>query len=289
VKVQEDTIFNGSPLLPVLCADWGIPGPPHGFIGRRGGTSKGPFASLNLSHWVGDDDRAVDENWVRLRCATGIPKLVARLNQVHGIDVHAVTRETAKLRPPGDGMVTAQPGVALGIFTADCVPILMVDPNRKVAGALHAGWRGVIGDIAKMGVHAMVQLGAEPADIRAALGPSIGPCCFEVDEALADRFVNEIAGAGRHRRAGRPGKAYLDLRGVAGDQLERAGVAPANILSVGPCTRCAADEFFSRRAAGGATTGLQMSFIGFLDPTELRRWYWAELRRRYLTRILPWR
>jgi YfiH family protein len=235
----------------------------HGFIGRAGGVSKGAFASMNLSYWVGDDERAVDTNWERLRCEVPELEIVARLNQVHGNVVHAATRDTAGLRPPGDGIVTAEPGVMLGIFTADCVPILMVDSKRKVACALHAGWRGVIADIADAGIRAMVTLGARASDICAAMGPSIGQCCFEVDAELADRFGREIVGASNHTRAGRPGKAFIDLRAVVRDQLERAGLAASNIISVGPCTRCASDHFFSRRASGGTITGLQMSFVGF--------------------------
>src|SRR3984957_1473683 len=199
----------------------------HGFIGRSGGVSTGAFASMNLSYWVGDDERAVDTNWERLRHEVQDLKLVARLNQVHGNVIHAATRDTAALRPPGDGLVTAEPGVMLGIFSADCVPILMVDTKRKIAGALHAGWRGVIADIADAGVRAMVQLGARASDIRAAMGPSIGSCCFEVDSELGERFCREIEGAQNHTRAGRPGKAVIDLRAVVRDQLERAGLAPA--------------------------------------------------------------
>ena len=235
----------------------------HGFIGRTGGVSSGAFASMNLSYWVGDDYHAVDANWERLRREVPEMKLVARLNQVHGNVVHAATRDTAMLRPAGDGIVTAEPGVILGIYTADCVPILMVDSKRKIAGAFHAGWRGIIADIAAAGVRAMVKLGARAPAIRAAMGPSIGQCCYEVDAELGDRFGVEIAGAHNHTRAGRPGKAFIDLRAVVRDQLERAGLAAANIASVGPCTRCASDRFFSRRAAGGITTGLQMSFVGF--------------------------
>ena len=218
---------------------------------------------MNLSYWVGDEEPAVDSNWERLRGA--VPQLgaVARLNQVHGNVVHAATRETAELRPAGDGLVTAEPGVTLGIFTADCVPILMVDAKRRVAGAMHAGWRGVLADIAGVGVRAMVQLGARVSDIRAAMGPSIGQCCFEVDAELGERFGRGIVGAASHTKAGRPGKAFIDLRAVVRDQLERAGLDATNIASVGPCTRCASDRFFSRRAAGGRTTGLQMSFVGF--------------------------
>jgi polyphenol oxidase len=237
----------------------------HGFIGRTGGVSTGAFASMNLSYWVGDNDAAVDSNWARIRREVPELKIVARLNQVHGNVVHAATRDTATLRPPGDGLVTAEAGVMLGIFSADCVPILMVDPKKKVAGAFHAGWRGVLADIASVGVRAMEKLGARAADIRVATGPSIGQCCFEVDGQLADSFGREIAGASNHVRAGRPGKAFIDLRAVVRDQLERVGLDASNILSVGPCTRCASDKFFSRRAAAGSITGLQMSFVGFVD------------------------
>ena len=236
----------------------------HGFIGRTGGVSTGAFASMNLSYWVGDNDVAVDSNWERIRRKVPELKVVARLNQVHGNVVHAATRDTATLRPPGDGLVTAEVGVMLGIFSADCVPILMVDPKKKVAGAFHAGWRGVLADIASVGVRAMEKLGARTADIRAATGPSIGQCCFEVDAELGDRFAREIPGARSHVRAGRPGKAFIDLRAVVRDQLDRAGLAAQDIASVGPCTRCSSDKFFSRRAASGAITGLQMSFVGFV-------------------------
>ncbi|MGH7812986.1 MAG: peptidoglycan editing factor PgeF [Candidatus Binataceae bacterium] len=261
---SESELARSVEAIPILRA-WDIPGLRHGFIGRLGGVSQGPFATMNLSYWVGDDDGAVDANWERLRRSAPIPPAVARLNQVHGSEVHAVTQAGIGIRPPGDGMVTAERGIALGIFTADCVPILLVDAKNRIAGALHAGWRGVLADIAAAGVRAMVTLGADPSEIRAALGPSIGPCCFEVDEALADRFVKEIPGAERHRRAGRPGKAYLNLRGIVRDRFEQAGIAPENIAEVGPCTRCASDRFFSRRAAEGASTGLQMSYIGFDD------------------------
>ncbi len=250
----------------------------HGFLGRTGGVSRGPFASLNLSYWVGDDSACVDSNWERLRRKVPALKLgaVGRMNQVHGNEIHVVTHETVADRPRGDGMVTAEPGVILGIFSADCVPILMIDPKRKIAGAFHAGWRGIVADIATAGVAAMTKLGAHASDLHVALGPSIGPCCFEVDTALADRFAAEVVGARNHTRAGKPGKAYLDLRGIVSDQLVRAGLVAtigkaenveisATIGKVGPCTRCASDRFFSRRAARGQTTGLQMSFVGFTD------------------------
>ena len=267
----------------------------NGFVGRTGGTSREQFSSLNLSYFVGDDRAAVDSNWERLRREVPSLKTVARINQVHGNEVHVVTRKTVANRPRGDGIVTAEPGVILGIFSADCVPILMIDPKQKIAGAFHAGWRGILADIATVGVKAMTELGAHVSDLQAALGPSIGQCCFEVDKELADRFEAELpinAFAAKHQnnvrlspfphgkglgvrfpsaakqnyiRAGRPGKAYLDLRAIAQDQLIRAGLAPTNIANIGPCTKCANAQFFSRRAANGQTTGLNLSFVGFAE------------------------
>jgi YfiH family protein len=136
-----------------------------------------------------------------------------------------------------------------GIFTADCVPVLMVDAEARVVGALHAGWRGTITGIAGEGVRAMAAIGARPHALRAALGPSIGPCCFEVDAELAERFMRTIPHARDHARAGRQGKAFLDLRGIIRGQLECGGLVPDAITSVGPCTRCADDTYFSRRGA----------------------------------------
>ena len=148
----------------------------------------------------------------------------------------------------------------LAVASADCVPILMTDAHERVGGAIHAGWRGVIAGIACEGVVAMETLGANPHELRAALGPSIGMCCFEVDAELADRFAREIPGADRHSRPGRSGKACLDLRAIITDQLTTAGLPRESIANIGPCTRCANDQFFSRRAS--SISGLQLSFIG---------------------------
>jgi polyphenol oxidase len=274
IATRPDTLS-----IPTALTDWEIPGLVHGFGGRDSGVSVGPFASFNLARWVGDDPLSVAENWRRWNAC--YPNFnVALLSQVHGKLVHKIDRSgigSATVvsnhsdvsrdgnRPEGDGMVTATAGIALGIFTADCVPTLMVDADRRIVGALHAGWRGTIAGIAAEGVSAMVALGARAASIRAALGPSIGLCCFEVDTALAEDFARRIPGAAAHSRNGRPGKSYLDLRAILRDQLQRAGLEAASITNVGPCTRCANDLFFSRRAVGGRTTGLQMSFIGFTE------------------------
>jgi YfiH family protein len=235
----------------------------HGFLGREGGVSRGPYASLNFSYLVGDDRAAVDINWNRLCQSLAGDVLFAGLHQVHGADVRVVTRGDAIECPRADGHATAERGVVLGVLSADCVPLLMVDRAAAVCGAFHAGWRGTIAGIAGGGVDAMVRLGAKRERIEAALGPSIGVCCFEVDSELADRFAAEIPASALSARAARPGKSHLDLRAIIRLQLERSGLDTARIGDHGPCTRCASDRYFSRRAAGGQTTGLQLSFIGF--------------------------
>jgi len=226
--------------------------------------SRGPYTSLNLSYWVGDNSRAVDVNWQRARRLMPRGARFALLQQVHGKAINTISaRADGVPRPEGDGLVTATTGVVLCIFTADCVPILLADTQRGVIGALHAGWRGTLAGIAGAGVRAMVRQGAHTNDIRALLGPSIGPCCYEVDEELARRFERRFERGHVHvHPSDRASKAYLDLRGFVGDQLALAGLSRERIKSVGPCTKCESERYFSRRAAAGSVTGLQLSFIG---------------------------
>lgn len=248
--------------MPVLRA-WQDRSISHGFLSRVGGISRGRYATLNLSDRIRDDAAAVRENWRRVVSLFPAGSSVARLNQVHGTKVHSVTRGESAIRSTADAMVTREAGVVLGVMTADCVPVLLLDSRSHVVGAVHAGWRGVIAGLSAATVEGMVKLGTDPKNIRAALGPSIGPCCFEIDLDLAERFAREIPGSDRHASPGPSGKAYLDLRAVVGEELARAGVTRSEIQSVGPCTKCASDRYFSRRAAGGSITGLQMSFVGF--------------------------
>jgi purine-nucleoside/S-methyl-5'-thioadenosine phosphorylase / adenosine deaminase len=213
---------------------------------------------------VDDNSRSVDVNWQRARRLMPLGVRFAQVKQVHGKAIDTIgPRAAVDPRPEGDGLVTAMPGVVLCIFTADCVPVLLADKERGVIGALHAGWRGTLAGIAGAGVRAMVRQGAEASAISALLGPSIGPCCFEVDDELARRFERRFERAHAHvHPSDHAGKAYLDLRGVIADQLALAGLRPAEIRKVGPCTKCESDRYFSRRAAGGSVTGLQLSFVG---------------------------
>jgi hypothetical protein len=253
---------SGSPAAFSVLGAWNLPQFVHGFMTREGGASQGLYSSFNLAEGVGDDPSAVGANLARWRAAYPRVRL-ARLQQVHSNRIHQIGLTYDVRRRIGDGMVTEVPGIVLAIFTADCVPVLMVDAETEIVGALHAGWRGSLAGIAGEGVRVMAARGALPERIRAALGPSIGSCCFEVDAELAERFVSHIPAAADYCRSGRPGKRYLDLRGILRSQLQEAGIAATSIVDIGPCTKCNSDRFFSRRAAGGAATGLQMSFIGF--------------------------
>ncbi|MGO9057750.1 MAG: peptidoglycan editing factor PgeF [Candidatus Binataceae bacterium] len=237
----------------------------HGLLGREGGVSRGPFASLNFSYLAGDDPAAVQTNWRRLHACFPPGVEFVQVHQVHRNQVHVVDRHSRGITAVADGMVTAAPNMILAILTADCVPILLFDADAGVAGALHAGWRGVIADIVSAGISAMASIGARPERIRAALGPAIGACCFEVDIELARRFEAEIADAQRHVRQASDEKAFIDLKGLVRDQLVREGLAAGAITDVAVCTRCSSDRYFSRRSAKGGATGLQLSFIGMQE------------------------
>ncbi len=264
------SIGGGSKTPPVTAqalTAWDDPRLSHGFLGRAGGVSEGPFAGLNFSYLTGDDRAAVDTNWRLFRESLEEGSTFVRLHQVHGNAVHMVRAGEQGMVAAADGLVTAVAGTVLCVLSADCVPVLMVDGERPIVGALHAGWRGVLAGIADAGVRAMRALGAAPERIRAALGPGIGACCFEVDQELAERFIREVPGAEPHSTPGAPGKAQLDLKAILYNQLEAAGLPRAAISVVGPCTRCAGDRYYSRRASGGGATGLQLSYVGLnADP-----------------------
>ncbi len=252
------------PALSVLAA-WEDERLSHGFLGRIGGFSAGPFAELNFSYLAGDDKAAVDANWARFRETIPDGARVVQLRQVHGDEVRVVTAADDGIVGAGDGMVTTTAGIALCVLSADCVPILMADSASRVVGAIHAGWRGVMADIAAAGVRAMVAAGVAANRLRAAMGPAIGGCCFEVDAELAERFSCRFPGAASHVRKGKPGKGFVDLKAVVRDRLIAAGLAPEAVTSVGPCTRCASGEFFSRRAAPDGRIGLQLSYIALRE------------------------
>lgn len=244
----------------------------HAFSTRQGGVSAPPFATLNLGQSVGDDSAAVEENRRRFFGAFGVDAgRVVRVWQAHGDGVLRVDAEAAGR--PGfprcllsqqakfDASITNLPGLALVVTTADCLPILIHDPARRAVAAVHAGWRGTAKRIAARVLGAMREAyGTDPSDCRAAIGPGIRGCCFEVDAAVTDAMATVLPDWGRHAQANRPGHWLLDLAEVNRAILESAGVRDDRIEDVGLCTSCRTDLFFSHRADKGRT-GRMMNFI----------------------------
>jgi YfiH family protein len=231
-----------------------LEGFPHGFTTRRGGGSEPPFDSLNLGGAVGDDPARVAANWGLVERETGLG--FARVRQVHGARVVRLDAPT----PPAleaDAIVSRTPGVAACVSVADCVPVLLADPETGAVAAVHAGWRGTIARVAAAAVRALAEeAGAPAARLLAVVGPAIGPCCYEVSPELARRFASEIGGD-----AVRDGRApALDLWTANAAVLRAAGVAAERIDALRRCTSCERDAFFSHRRDAGRT-GRQMAFI----------------------------
>jgi hypothetical protein len=236
---------------------------PHGFLTRRGGVSTGLYASLNTGLGSDDDPQAVHENRRRaLAMATPGAALVT-LHQIHSNTVIPVTAPFCDTdRPQADAMVTATPGLALGILTADCAPILLADAQAGVIGAAHSGWKGTLSGIAAATVAAMQALGADPARITAAIGPCIQRASYEVDDAFRARFLALSPEHDRFFTQGRPGHPHFDLPGFITQSLAQAGVR--TIITTGQNTYTDAGNWFSFRRtthAGEPDYGRQISLI----------------------------
>lgn len=235
------------------------PGLVHGFAERGGGVSSGVYASLNLGPRSGDAPAAVAENRRRLLGALGIAEYaVCAPRQVHSADVSVVRAGGAAAAGgvvPGDAAITDVPGVALVVLAADCVPILLYDAERRVIGAVHAGWRGTAGGIAGRAVAAMREhFGCAPGRLRAALGPGIGRCCYEVGgEVIAAVAAATALPPAAYCTPLPAGKGMLDLVAANAAQLEAAGLRRDRIGALGLCTACHRDRFFSHRRDGEPT------------------------------------
>lgn len=242
---------------PVIPADRFV----HGFPTRHGGVSVGKRSSLNLGHRWGDSPENVAENRRRVAAAAGFdPERLQVTRHVHGTAVWIVgdpRPEPAEF----DGLVTDRAGDTLGAFAADCIPLVFADPVRGVAAAAHAGWRGTVAGVAVNVVRAMAaRFGSRPGDVRVALGPSIGPCCFEVGPEVTQAFRAALGPVPGLVVPG-PRKEHIDLRVATRVLLEREGVRPEHIDDRPPCTRCDEARFFSFRR-DGQEGGVHMGFIG---------------------------
>ena len=226
----------------------------HGFTLRSGGVSEGKRASLDLGP-AGDGGPDVQENRLRLARAAGLsPESLVMAEQVHGTQV---VRASPGELPEADALWTDAPGTWVGIRTADCVPILLSSEDGTRVAAVHSGWRGTAGRIAEAAVATLAREGTGPATLRAAIGPCIGVCCYEVGEDLAARFTDAFGADVVRREGPRP---HLDLRLAVRRTLEQAGIAAAHIEDVPGCNSCDALRFFSHRRDRGGT-GRHLAFI----------------------------
>ena len=234
-------------------------GAAHGFSTRLGGVSQGMWASLNLGVSRGDDPDHVRATYRRFFAAIGADAgRFAMSSQVHGAAVRCVTTADLHADPydkvgyEADGLMTDLPGVALVIYSADCIPILFYDPARRVVAAVHAGWRGTAAGIATAAVERMGEVyGCRPEDILAAIGPGIGPDCFETHEDVPNAMTAALSTAVlRHIKIKENGKFTVDLKAINAMRLEQAGLEPEHIAVSTLCTASHPELFWSHRKLG---------------------------------------
>lgn len=237
---------------------------PHGFLGRRGGVSGGVVAGLNVGLGAGDDGAAVARNRELAVDAVLAGARLATVYQVHSADCVIVREPWPDAeRPHADALVTDQPGLLLGIVTADCAPVLLADREAGVVGAAHAGWKGAVAGVTDRTIAAMEALGASAGRIFAAIGPCIAQASYEVDEGFATRFAGENPANARFFLPGRPDHFQFDLEAYVAARLEAAGIA--GVERLGLDTYAAPGRFFSYRRAthlGEASYGRQIALIG---------------------------
>jgi len=238
----------------------------HAFCTRRGGVSQDGYKSLNMSFKEGDEDNRVLQNWGRLAGAFNVPlEQFLVVNQVHKDDIFIVKPYggyfSSRAELDYDAIITDRAGLAICVKTADCVPVFIVDRMKKVIAAVHAGWRGSALGISAKAVRLLIEnYESSPQDILAAVGPSIGRCCYQVVSGVADAFL-KLKDRERFLFTGKKSGAWmLDLAEVNRRQLVESGVDEANIDVAGLCTVCNQDKFFSHRGSGGIT-GRQINFL----------------------------
>lgn len=269
-------LYQGEQLTYFSIPEWEQAGIEIGFSTRGGGISRGPFNSLNLGLHVGDDGRAVLENrrrWLsEWKC--GWDGFVVG-EQVHGNRVAWVAeeeggcgaQELATSVRGVDGLLTTG-NIGLMAFFADCVPLFFYHPKIELVALAHAGWKGTVDKIAQVTVDNIAQAGGSPEDCWVGIGPSIGPCCYEVDDAVAARITANFA-ATEFLTASRPGHYQLDLGQANKDILLARGVRAENIWLAQLCTSCRADDFFSHRR-DGVLTGRMAGWIRRAMPAASR-------------------
>ena len=239
-----------TPIVPALFPESAVA---CGFTTRRGGVSKPPYDSLNLGFNTPDELSAVRENHRILFRFLGVREAnAAVMDQVHGSAVNVVT--SGGISPATDGIVTSRPGIVLTIRIADCVPLLLYDPVRMAAAAVHCGWRPLAGGVIENVLETMTGvLGVVPGEVIAALGPSAGPCCYEIGGEVAGRLLPGSV-------VRRDGKIYADLRDEVRQRLVDSGLMLRSIETIPDCTICNESLYFSHRR-DGVLSGRMMGYI----------------------------
>lgn len=237
---------------------------PHGFLGRTGGVSNGLYRDLNVGTGSDDDALAVAENRRLAAQAIIADAPLQTVYQVHGADVITLDGPLpANARPHADAMVTAAPGLLLGILTADCAPVLLADEQAGVVGAAHAGWKGALAGVTDATIAAMEALGADRGRIAAAVGPCIAQASYEVDEGFYACFIDADGANDGFFAPGKEGHHQYDLEGYVAARLAAAGVR--QVACLGHDTYRLEDRYFSYRRATHRSEpdyGRQMSLIG---------------------------
>lgn len=266
--------------------DWLV----HGFSTRRGGvsTAYGKSGTLNLGITEDDTRANVNSNRKLFAKAIGADRMkYVVLRQVHSDIIHRVNAVPEE-SPAGDGLITNTPGLLLSVRTADCYPLIVVDPEHKAVGVFHAGWRGTLARIAEKGVGEMRRhFSSDPAKLQAAIGPGIGQCCYKIGDEVREKFSSRFAYADElfveteeydevklrypmlfltarapgHSHSLFPKAIHLNLAEANRRQLLEAGVPESNVLSVAACTACDSKRFFSHRKEAGKT-GRMMAVAG---------------------------
>ncbi|GFE63360.1 peptidoglycan editing factor PgeF [Litoreibacter roseus] len=216
----------------------------HGFFTRRGGASSGIFEGLNCGFGSSDQRDAVATNRARVAGAMDVtPETLVSVHQIHSADVINVTEPLSE-KPKADGMVTATPGIALGVLSADCQPVLFADADAQVVGAAHAGWGGALRGVLEATVDAMVEIGASRSRITAVIGPSISQAAYEVGPEFFDRFVDEDPENTRFFAQGEGDRLQFDLPAYGLHRLRSAGVTAEWTRH---CTYSMPEKFYSYR------------------------------------------
>jgi hypothetical protein len=239
-----------------------LDGVAHGFVGRRGGVSTGILAGLNVGTGSQDDPALIAENRRRATEAVLPGGRLVTVFQVHSPDAVPATEPFAD-RPHADAIVTDRPGLALGILTADCAPVLFADREAGVIGAAHAGWKGAVGGVTDSTIAAMEKLGARRERIAAAIGPCIARASYEVDQGFFERFAAADPANERFFADGRPAHFQFDLEAYVAHRLAAAGIRTVEALGLD--TYANEDRFYSFRRSTHRSEpdyGRQISIIG---------------------------